>query len=42
VASGGPELAAELDVAGYAAYVDADPEADEEPAGGTLDDHFAR
>ena len=43
VASGGPELAAELDSTGYAAYVDAD-EADEEaaePASGSLDDLFA-
>ncbi len=41
VASGGPELADQLDISGYADYVD-DEEADddEKPAAGTLDDLF--
>ncbi|MGH9133716.1 MAG: Fe-S cluster assembly ATPase SufC [Ilumatobacteraceae bacterium] len=43
VASGGPELADELDTAGYAAFVDADEleEADEPATAGGLDDLFA-
>jgi Fe-S cluster assembly ATP-binding protein len=41
VASGGPELAAELEAGGYAAFSpDAEPESDEAPASSALDDLF--
>ncbi|HEX4982133.1 MAG TPA: hypothetical protein VFV63_10565, partial [Ilumatobacteraceae bacterium] len=43
VASGGPELADELDSSGYAEFVDADDAAEpaSEPASGALNDLFA-